>query len=57
VGQGGALVVIYAADLAAMEARVTEAGGRIVKPVFSFPGGRRFHFEDPGGNQLAVWSE
>ncbi|MGO9262568.1 MAG: VOC family protein [Bryobacteraceae bacterium] len=58
VGQvPSALVVIYAADLAAMEARVTEAGGRIVKPAFSFPGGRRFHFEDPGGNQLAVWSE
>jgi len=53
----GALVVIYGADLAALEASVTKAGGRIVKPVFEFPGGRRFHFEDPGGNQLAVWSE
>jgi uncharacterized protein len=58
VGQGpSALVVIYGADLAALEARVTEAGGRIVKAVFSFPGGRRFHFEDPGGNQLAIWSD
>jgi predicted enzyme related to lactoylglutathione lyase len=58
VGQGpSALVVIYAAHLGAMEARVTEAGGTIVKPVFSFPGGRRFHFADPSGNQLAVWSE
>lgn len=58
VGQGpGALVVIYGADLAALEAKVSEAGGRIVKPVFAFPGGRRFHFEDPSGNQLAIWSE
>ena len=58
VGPGpGALVVVYAADLAAIEARIVEAGGRIVKPVFTFPGGRRFHFEDPSGNQLAVWSE
>jgi hypothetical protein len=54
---GGPLTVIYAVDLAAMETRVTEAGGRIVKPVFSFPGGRRFHFVDPSGNQLAIWSE
>lgn len=58
MGQGpGALVVIYGADLAAIEAKVTEAGGRIVKPVFSFPGGRRFHFADPSGNELAIWSE
>ena len=49
--------MIYGADLAAMEARVREAGGRIVKDAFSFPGGRRFHFADPGGNELAVWSE
>ena len=54
---GGPLVVIYAADLEAMEQRVTQAGGRIVKPIFSFPGGRRFHFTDPSGNELAVWSD
>jgi len=54
---GGPWVVIYAADLAAMEARIVAAGGRIVKPAFEFPGGRRFHFEDPSGNELAVWSE
>jgi hypothetical protein len=35
----------------------TEAGGQIVRPIFSFPGGRRFHFTDPAGNELAVWSE
>ena len=57
VGRGGALPVIFAVDLAAAEARVTKAGGRIVKPVFDFPGGRRFHFTDPSGNELAVWSD
>lgn len=51
------LVVLYAHDLEAMAARVTAAGGTIVKPIFSFPGGRRFHFTDPSGNELAVWSE
>jgi len=54
---GGPLVVIYALDLAAAEARVRATGGTIVKPIFDFPGGRRFHFEDPSGNELAVWSE
>ena len=51
------LVVLYAHDLEAMAARVTAAGGRLTKPIFSFPGGRRFHFTDPAGNELAVWSE
>jgi predicted enzyme related to lactoylglutathione lyase len=55
--RGGALVVIYAADLEAMEAGIVAAGGVIVKPTFSFPGGRRFHFTDPTGNELSVWSE
>ncbi|HET6778290.1 MAG TPA: VOC family protein [Gemmatimonadales bacterium] len=54
---GGPLVVIYAVDLEAMERQVREAGGTIVRPIFSFPGGRRFHFADPGGNELAVWSD
>jgi predicted enzyme related to lactoylglutathione lyase len=57
VGSGGALVVIYAVDLADVEQRVRRAGGKIVKPAFEFPGGRRFHFADPSGNELAVWSE
>ena len=50
------LVVIYAADLEAAKEKIAAAGA----PVFnehSFPGGRRFHFKDPGGNELAVWSE
>ena len=51
------LVILYAHDLEAMEAKVKAAGGQIVKPIFSFPGGRRFHFRDPAGNELAVWSE
>jgi predicted enzyme related to lactoylglutathione lyase len=57
VQRGGPLVVIYAADLESMERRVREAGGSVVKPIFSFPGGRRFHFTDPSGNELAVWSD
>jgi uncharacterized protein len=55
--QGRALIVIYAHDLAAMEQTVRKAGGKISKEIFSFPGGRRFHFIDPNGNELAVWSE
>lgn len=51
------LVVLFATDLEAMLERVTSAGGQIVKPIFSFPGGRRFHFRDPSGNELAVFCE
>lgn len=51
------LPVLYAADLEAMLERVIGAGGQIARPIFSFPGGRRFHFRDPAGNELAVWSE
>ncbi|ODT85329.1 VOC family protein [Phenylobacterium sp. SCN 70-31] len=54
---GKPLVILYAHDLEAMEAKVRAAGGEIVRPIFSFPGGRRFHFRDPAGNELAVWSE
>ena len=57
VVRGGCLVVIYAADLEAVQAEVSAAGCQIVKPIFSFPGGRRFQFTDPNGNELAVWSE
>jgi len=51
------LVVIYAADLEGAQKRIEGAGGKITRAIFSFPGGRRFHFTDPGGNELAVWSE
>jgi predicted enzyme related to lactoylglutathione lyase len=57
VRTGGPLVVIYATDLEDMERVVKQAGGKIVRPIFSFPGGRRFHFADPSGNELAVWSD
>ena len=50
------LVILYARDLEAMEARVKAAGGEIVREIRSFPGGRRFHFRDPAGNVLGVWS-
>jgi predicted enzyme related to lactoylglutathione lyase len=51
------LVVLFATDLEAMAAKVKAAGGTITRPIYSFPGGRRFHFTDPAGNELAVWSE
>lgn len=51
------LPVLFATDLEAMLGRVEAAGGIIVQPIFTFPGGRRFHFRDPAGNELAVWSE
>jgi uncharacterized protein len=54
---GGPLTVIFAVDLEDVERRVRDAGGRIVVPTFSFPGGRRFHFQDPSGNELAVYSD
>ena len=57
VRSGGPLVVLYGRDLAALADAVEQAGGRIVKPIFEFPGGRRFHFTDPDGYELAVWSE
>lgn len=54
--QGGPLVVLYSDDLEATLAAVRSAGGIVVQEPFSFPGGRRFHFADPSGNELAVWS-
>ena len=55
-GPGGPLVILYAIDLDDAQSRVETAGGRIVKPPYDFPGGRRFHFADPDGYQLAVWT-
>jgi len=55
VATGGPLIVLHADDLKAVAARVTAAGGTIVKPEFAFPGGRRFQFTDPDGYELAVW--
>lgn len=56
VRSGGPLVIIYADNLEDALARVEGAGAKILKPIFSFPGGRRFHFADPDGYELAVWS-
>ena len=54
---GSVLVVFYSDSLEATEKKIEEAGGNIITPVFSFPGGRRFHFSDPNGNEYAVWTE
>ena len=51
------LPVLYSENLEETLEAVTNAGGAIIKPIFSFPGGRRFHFADPAGNELAVWGE
>ena len=55
--RGGPLVVLFSTDLDATLAKVREAGGTIAKEPFEFPGGRRFQFVDPAGNELAVWAE
>ncbi len=55
--EGAPLVVLYSEKLEETRAKIEAAGGRIIRPVFSFPGGRRFHFADPGGSEFAVWSE
>jgi len=53
----GTLVVLYHENLLNIQEKVLQAGGKIVKDIFSFPGGRRFHFTDPSGNELAIWSD
>lgn len=55
--QGAALVVFYSQQLEQTQASIETAGGQINKPIFSFPGGRRFHFTEPSGNEFAVWSD
>jgi len=57
IAQGGPLVILYSADLEGSHASVLAAGGSISKEIISFPGGRRFQFLDPSGNELAVWSD
>ena len=57
VNRGGLLVVLYSDKLEETRSAVREAGGKISVDIFDFPGGRRFHFLDPSGNELAVWSE
>ena len=55
--KGSALIVFYSKELEKTQEKIKEAGGSIVKSIFSFPGGRRFHFSDPNGNEYAVWSD
>lgn len=54
---GGPLVILYSNSLEKTRDIIEQKGGKIAKPIFSFPGGRRFHFLDPNGNELAVWSD
>lgn len=54
---GAPLVILKSDDLEATETAVRKAGGTVTRPIFAFPGGRRFHFREPGGNEMAVWSE
>ena len=56
-GKGSALIVLYSNRLEETQSKIERAGGRIVKPIFKFPGGLRFHFVEPSGNEFAVWSE
>ena len=54
---GSPLVVLYSTDLAATQEAIIAAQGTITVPTFDFSGGKRFHFSDGAGNELAVWSE
>lgn len=55
--KGSPLIVLYSNALEISRDKIEQAGGAIIKPIFSFPGGRRFHFSDPNGNEFAVWSQ
>jgi len=57
IESGGVLVVFYHPDLEQIRQRVIDLGGKITKDIFSFPGGRRFHFTEPSGNECAIWGE
>ena len=54
---GAALIVFFSNDLENTLSKIENAGGKIIKQIFSFPGGRRFHFQEPSGNEFAVWSD
>ncbi|WP_233098747.1 VOC family protein [Aureibaculum flavum] len=53
----GVLVVLYHKTLNIIKNKILEGGGTITKDIFSFPGGKRFQFLDPSGNELAIWSD
>ena len=54
--KGGTIVILHADDLEGAEKAVVNAGGKVINR-FEFPGGRRFHFTDPSGNELAIWTK
>jgi predicted enzyme related to lactoylglutathione lyase len=54
---GSPLIVLYSEDLQGTQDSIEQAGGKILQGIFTFPGGRRFHFSEPNGNEFAVWSE
>ncbi len=54
---GSALIIFFSNDLESTQKKVEEAGGTIIKEIFPFPGGHRFHFTEPSGNEFAVWSD
>ncbi|MBE4575948.1 glyoxalase [Vibrio navarrensis] len=54
---GGALLIFYSSDIEATLDKVVKNGGNIIRSIFEFPGGCRFHFVEPSGNEFAVWSE
>lgn len=56
-GRPASLVILYSDDLEATRAAVVAAGGTVIGPDLEFPGGKRFHFRDPFGNELAVWTK
>lgn len=55
--KAGSLIVLFSDDLQATQAKIEQADGTITRPIFEFPGGRRFHFTDPNGNEYGVWSD
>lgn len=57
ISKSSILIVLYTSDLDEKLEEVIQAGGKILKPIYEFSGGERFHFLDPNGNELAIWSE
>lgn len=56
IDNGGALIVLFSESLEDAVSSVQDKGGIVTKSIFEFPGGRRFHFTEPSGNELAVWT-
>mmetsp|Transcript_4101 Transcript_4101/g.5314 ORF Transcript_4101/g.5314 Transcript_4101/m.5314 type:complete len:122 (-) Transcript_4101:1257-1622(-) len=54
---GSSLIVFYSSEIENTQTKIEGAGGVIARPIFLFPGGRRFHFNDPNGNEYAVWTD